>query len=116
MSGWRPLRVRVGYQLPLLVPIAIQVRAHDLIEAGDHRQAVRVLRKQAQLRRSEAVEAALVLRSGDVLPDFPMLDQPDLAVRARELRDSGRRKEAIFTVRSELGIGDSEAASYVDLA
>jgi hypothetical protein len=108
--------MRVYYQLPLFVPIAIQVRAHDLIETGDFRQAARVLRKQAQLRRSEAVEAASVLQSGDVLPDFPMPDQADLTVRVRDLRESGRRKEAVFMVRSERETSIAEAESFVDLA
>jgi hypothetical protein len=78
-----------------------QVRAHDLIESGNFRQAVRVLRKQAQLGRSEARDAASRLRSGAALPDFPMPGGPDLASRVRIFRDSGRRKEAIFAVRSD---------------
>ncbi|MFC0507634.1 hypothetical protein [Micromonospora costi] len=114
MLRWRPVRIRVFYELPLFVPVDIQVRAHDLIESGSFRQAVRVLRKQAQLDRSEAKVAASRLRSGEVLPDFPMPGGPDLASRVQGLRDSGRRKEAIFAVRSERNVGPVEAEAFVD--
>ena len=103
------------YELPLVVPIAIQVHVHDLIEAGDVRKATRVLLSEGQLNRAEAAQAVEVLRSGGVLPDFPIPDQTDLATRARALRDSGRRKHAIFTVRSERDdMGPDDAEAFVD--
>ncbi|GAB3187163.1 hypothetical protein GCM10027259_53170 [Micromonospora palomenae] len=114
MLRWRPGRVRVFYELPIFVPVAIQVRAHDLIESGSFRRAVRVLRKQAQLDRSEAKAAASRLRFGEVLPDFPLPGGPDLVSRVRDLRVSGRRKEAIFAVRCERNVGPAEAESFVD--
>lgn len=116
MFSWRRRYVTVHYEMPIFVPIAIQVRAHDLIEAGQLREAARVLAKQAQLPRRDAAEAAEVLRSGGVLADFPMPDRADLKVRVQELRDSGRRKEAVFTVRSERKLTTADAEAVVESA
>jgi hypothetical protein len=118
MLGWLlrflPGAVVVEVDMPTFVPIEIQVQAHDLIEVGRLREATRLLARRAQLPRSEAQTAMQVLLDGGVLPDFPRGTRSDLAERARELRDSGRRKEALFTVRSERLMGASTAASYID--
>lgn len=108
--------VVVRYEMPLYTPVAIQVQAHDLIEAGRFGRALWVLWRRAQHRLHNAVKAAKVLRSGEVLPDFPMPGKEPLEVRAARLRDSGRRKEALFIVRGELSVTAAAAEAFVDQA
>lgn len=114
----------VKVRVPAFVSVDIQVQAHDLIEAGKPIRALLLLKRKAQLSWPEALDAAAILKSGQVLSEWP-LDRTDLATRARDLRDAGRRKEAIFTVRAETHValvGEGQAveldydaaAAYVD--
>jgi hypothetical protein len=117
MFGMRSRVVKVRYPMPTFVAVHIQVQAHDLIEAGKPTRALLLLKRRAQLNWPEAIDAAAILKSGQVLPDWPQLDETDLATRARDLRDAGRRKAAIFTVRAERNeLSYDDAAAYVDSA
>ncbi|MEU8249727.1 hypothetical protein [Nonomuraea sp. NPDC048916] len=40
--------------------------------------------------------------------------QDDLATRVRRLKEAGRTQQAIFLVRGETGIGQDEAAQFVN--
>jgi hypothetical protein len=105
--------VTVRYRMPTFVVVDIQVQAHDLIEAGRPIRALLLLRRKAHLSWTEARDAAAILKSGQVLPEWPRPDRTDLARRARDLRDEGRRKAAIFTVRAETHValvGEGQAA------
>ncbi|GAA3160248.1 hypothetical protein GCM10010466_58910 [Planomonospora alba] len=106
--------VRVHIDLGLVTPIGVQVRAHDLIEAGKFMDAVELIRKESQVSQDEAEEVAKTLRAGHVLPDFPMPWEGDLATRARRLIAADRRKEAVFLARSMGDMDPSEAEAFVD--
>ncbi|NRQ31597.1 hypothetical protein HII36_07035 [Nonomuraea sp. NN258] len=113
--GVRRRRVgRVHVDLGFITPIGVQVRAHDLIEAGRFADAVRLIRKESQVPRRTAVAVAQALRAGEVLPDFPMAWDGDLADRVRELLAAGNRKEAVFLTRITEDLGLSEAEAFVD--
>lgn len=111
---FRRSTVRVYVEIPSFVMVDKQVEAHDLIEAGRLSKAVRVLRKQAGLSRREARDAVKTLRSGGVLPEWPMPDKPDLSARVADLKAAGRHKEALFLVRIEQQVSKPEAERFVD--
>ena len=48
------------------------------------------------------------------MPSMP--DKEPLEIRAARLRDSGHRKEAVFTVRGELSVTPAAAEAFVDQA
>ncbi|GGO62638.1 hypothetical protein [Nonomuraea cavernae] len=106
--------VRIYIGLDHITPVDVQVRAHDLIEAGKFRGAVELIRKESQVSRRTAVEAAQVLRDGGILPGFPVFDDGDLSTRVRKLIKAGNRKEAVFLVRSTEDMSQSEAEAFVD--
>ncbi|MFI7133953.1 hypothetical protein ACIBQ1_50330 [Nonomuraea sp. NPDC050153] len=106
--------VRIYVGLDHITPVDVQVRAHDLMEAGKFRGAVELIRKESQVSRRTAVEVAQVLRDGGVLPGFPVFDDGDLSTRVRKLIEAGNRKEAVFLARSTEDISQSEAEAFVD--
>jgi hypothetical protein len=106
--------VRIYVGLDHITPVDVQVRAHDLIEAGRFRDAVELIRKKSEVSRRTAVEVAEVLRAGGVLPGFPVFDEGDLSTRVRKLIEAGSRKEAIFLARSTEDMSQSEAEAFVD--
>ncbi|YCK33359.1 hypothetical protein ACNF49_04400 [Actinomadura sp. ATCC 39365] len=105
-------RIYVG--LDLMTPVDVQVRAHDLIEAGRTRDAIALIQEKSQVSRPTAVKVARVLRTGGVLPGFPVFDEGDLPTRVRKLIESGNRKEAVFLVRSTEDMSQSEAETFID--
>ncbi|MEV7801924.1 hypothetical protein AB0O28_03125 [Microbispora sp. NPDC088329] len=113
---WRFRRevVQAHVDLGLITPIGVQVRAHDLLEAGRYADAVKLIRKESQVSRKEAEDVAKALQAGQVLPDFPMPWEGDLSTRVRMFVSSGRRKEAVFLVRSQEDMSQSEAEAFVD--
>jgi hypothetical protein len=113
---WRSRRntVRIHIDLGLVTPIEVQVRAHDLIEMGRFEDAITLISRESQVSRSEAEDVAKALRAGHVLPDFPMPWEGDLPTRVRKLVADGRRKEAVFLVRSKENMGQFDAESFVD--
>ncbi|MGS2644350.1 hypothetical protein [Streptosporangium sp. LJ11] len=106
--------VRVHIDLGLVTPVGVQVRAHDLIEAGRFTDAIELIRKESQVSQDEAEDVAKTLRAGHVLPDFPMPWEGDLPTRVRNLVSAGRRKEAVFLVRSKEGMSQPKAEAFVD--
>lgn len=106
--------VRVHIDLGLVTPIGIQVRAHDLIEADRFADAVELIREESQVSQDEAEDVAKALQAGHVLPDFPMPWEGDLPTRVRNLVSAGRRKEAVFLVRSKEGMSRPKAEAFVD--
>jgi len=104
----------VQVDLDLITPIHVQVRAHDLLEAGEYAAAVELIRKESQVSRWEAEEVAKALQAGHVLPDFPMPWEGDLSTRVLKLVTAGRRKEAVFLVRSHEDMSRPEAEAFVD--
>ena len=105
-------RIYVG--LDHMTPVDVQVRAHDLIEAGRFRDAVTLIRKESQVSRATAMEVAEILRDGGVLPGFPVFDEDDLPAKVRKLLDTGSRKEAIFLTRSTEPMTAPEAEAFVN--
>lgn len=99
--------------MPSFVMVDKQVEAHDLIEEGKFSKAAKVLRKKAGLSRREARDTVETLRSGGVLPEWPMPGKADLSVRVAELKAAGRRKEALFLVRIEQQVSEAEAEKFV---
>ncbi|MEU4695880.1 hypothetical protein [Nonomuraea dietziae] len=113
---WRSRRntVRIHVDLGLVTPIEVQVRAHDLIETGRFEDAIKLISRESQVSRSEAEDVAKTLRAGHVLPDFPMPWEGDLPTRVRKLVADGRRKEAVFLVRSKENVSQVDAEAFVD--
>jgi hypothetical protein len=105
---------QVHIKLYLFTPIGIQVRAHDLIEAGRFADAVKLISEESEISQPEAEEVARALRAGHVLPDLPMLEKEDLPVRVRDLVADDRRKEAVFLVRIEEKMRQRAAEAFVD--
>jgi hypothetical protein len=62
-------RVHIG--LDHITPVDVQVRAHDLIEAGEFSDAIALISKESEVSRRTATEVAEVLRAGGILPGFP---------------------------------------------
>lgn len=112
MGRRRVSRVYVG--LDLMTPVDVQVRAHDLIEAGRFHDAVNLVRKESQVSGPTALEVAKVLRAGGVLPSFPVLDEDDLPTRIRKLIEAGHQKQAVFLARSTEDMSQTEAQAFVD--
>ncbi|GAA3702770.1 hypothetical protein GCM10022224_080710 [Nonomuraea antimicrobica] len=108
----RVTRIYVG--LDHITPVDVQVRAHDLIEAGRFSDAVELIRAESQVSRQIAVEVAEVLRGGGVLPGFPVFDEGDLTTRVRRLLEAGNRKQAVFLTRSTEEMSQAEAEAFVD--
>jgi hypothetical protein len=116
IRGWRSSRnvVRVHIDLDMITPIDVQVRAHDLIEAGRFSDAVDLISKESQVSRESAEDVAKTLQAGHVLPDFPTLSEDDLPTRVRNLVSDGRRKEAVFLVRSRENMSQAKAEAFID--
>ncbi|MCP2347289.1 hypothetical protein [Nonomuraea roseoviolacea] len=105
---------RISVGLDHLTPVDVQVRAHDLIEANRFRDAVELIRQESQVSQRTAVEVARVLRDGGVLPGLPTIEEDDLPTRVRKLVEDGRRKEAVFLVRSTEDMSRPEAEEFVE--
>ncbi|GAA1748381.1 hypothetical protein ACBR40_12545 [Nonomuraea sp. AD125B] len=116
ISRWAARRkvAQIYIGLDHITPVGVQVRAHDLIEAGRFRDAVKLVRKESQVSRRTAVEVANVLRDGGVLPGFPVFDQGDLSAQVRALIAAGSRKEAVFLVRTTEDMSQAEAEAFID--
>lgn len=116
ISRWTERRnvARIYVGLDHITPIDVQVRAHDLIEAGKFRDAVTLIRKESQVTRQTAEEVAEILRDGGVLPGFPMFDETGLPTKVRKLIEAGSRKEAIFLARSTEDMSQNEAEAFVN--
>jgi hypothetical protein len=112
MGQRKASRIYVG--LDLMTPVDVQVRAHDLIEAGRFHDAVDLIRKESQVSGPTALEVAKVLRAGGVLPGFPVFDEDDLPTRIRKLIEAGHRKQAVFLARSTENMSQPEAEAFVD--
>ncbi|MCP2356765.1 hypothetical protein HD597_003785 [Nonomuraea thailandensis] len=113
---WRRRRngVRVSMPMPLFTPVEIQAKAHDLIEAGRFDEAVKVLKKEAEVSGPDALAAARALRRGELLPDFPGRWPEDLTGPVTEFLAQGQRKAAVFLVRDQKRLGPAEAETLVD--
>ncbi|MEU5860073.1 hypothetical protein ABZ815_02795 [Nonomuraea sp. NPDC047529] len=116
ISRWIRQRkvTRIYVDLDFMTPVNVQVRAHDLIEAGRIRDAVALIQEESQVSRPTAVKVARVLRTGGVLPGFPVFDEGDLPTQVRKLIEAGNRKEAVFLARSSEDMSQSEAETFVD--
>ncbi|MGR6913398.1 hypothetical protein ACU635_04000 [[Actinomadura] parvosata] len=116
ISRWTRQRKvsRIDVGLDLMTPVDVQARAHDLIEAGRFHDAVNLIRKESQVSGPTALQVAKMLRAGEVLPGFPVLDEDDLPTRIRKLVEAGDHKQAVFLVRSTEDMSQSEAEAFVD--
>ncbi|MFI6387063.1 hypothetical protein ACIBHY_52625 [Nonomuraea sp. NPDC050547] len=116
LRAWRHRRnrVRIYIPMPLFTPVEIQAKAHDLIEAGQFDDAVKVLKKEAQVSGPDALAAARALRRGELLPDFPGRWPEDLTGPVTELLAEGQRKAAVFLIRDQKQFSPTEAEAFVD--
>ncbi|MEV1176488.1 hypothetical protein [Nonomuraea sp. NPDC049784] len=116
LRAWRQRRnrVRIYIPMPLFTPVEIQAKAHDLIEAGQFDDAVKVLKKEAQVSGPDALAAARALRRGELLPDFPGRWPEDLTGPVTEFLAEGQRKAAVFLIRDQKQLGPTEAEAFVD--
>jgi ribosomal protein L7/L12 len=108
----------LGWRSPgLVLPISadVQHRVRELWAAGRKVEAIKLIREQTGLGLKEAKVVAERLGAGHALPSDVTGDlRPDLAGRVRELKASGRVEQAVFLVRGETGMGQSEAETFVD--
>jgi hypothetical protein len=116
LRSWRQRRnrVRIYIPMPLFTPVEIQAKAHDLIEAGQFDDAVKVLKKEAQVSGPDALAAARALRRGELLPDFPGRWPEDPTGPVTEFLAEGQRKAAVFLIRDQKQLSPTEAEAFVD--
>ncbi|MFB4284259.1 MULTISPECIES: hypothetical protein [unclassified Nonomuraea] len=116
LRAWRQRRNRVwiSIPMPLFTPVEIQATAHDLIESGQFDEAVKVLKKEAQVSGPDALAAARALRRGELLPDFPGRWPEDLTGPVTEFLAEGQRKAAVFLIRDQKQLSLTEAEAFVD--
>ncbi|MEZ0070958.1 ribosomal protein L7/L12 [Planotetraspora sp. GP83] len=117
-AGARP-STRLAWRsatLPPPVSADLQNHVRHLYVAGRKIEAIKVIREETGLGLKEAKSLAEALASGRVIPTAPTGDpaRPDLASRARELKAAGRTEQAVFLVRGETGMGQSEAEAFID--
>ncbi|MCT9933076.1 ribosomal protein L7/L12 [Planotetraspora sp. A-T 1434] len=108
--GWR------SATLPPPVSADLQNHVRHLYAAGRKIEAIKVIREATGLGLREAKTLAEALASGQVIPAVPVGDpaRPDLASRARQLKAAGRAEQAVFLVRGETGMGQSEAEAFIE--
>ncbi|MFI6505929.1 hypothetical protein [Nonomuraea typhae] len=107
-------RVRTFIPIPLFTPVEIQAKAHDLIEAGQFDEAVKLLKKEAEVSGPDALHMARTLRRGELMPDFPGRWPEDPTGPVTEFLAEGQRKAAIFLIRDQKQLSPAEAETFVD--
>ncbi|MBX6169767.1 MAG: ribosomal protein L7/L12 [Thermobispora bispora] len=115
-AGARPAAPLAWRSPGLLPPVSadLQQRVRDLYAENKKVEAVKLVREQTGLGLKEAKGLADALASGQPLPMPPDPARPDLASRVRGLKAAGRSEQAVFLVRGETGMSQSEAERFVD--
>ncbi|WP_182900897.1 ribosomal protein L7/L12 [Microbispora sp. H10830] len=115
-AGARPAGPLAWRSPGLLPPVSadLQHRVRELYADNKKIEAIKLIREQTGLGLKEAKDLAEALVSGRPLPVAPGHARPDLASRVRELKAAGRGEQAVFLVRGETGMGQSEAERFVD--
>ncbi|MEU6431850.1 ribosomal protein L7/L12 [Microbispora sp. NPDC046973] len=100
----------------MLPPVSadLQHRVRELYADNKKIEAIKLVREQTGLGLKEAKDLTEALASGRPLPVAPAHGRPDLASRVRELKAAGRGEQAVFLVRGETGMGQSEAERFVE--
>ena len=113
-AGARPAGPLAWRSPGLMPPVSadLQHRVRDLYAENKKIEAIKLIREQTGLGLKEAKELGDALASGQPVP--PGHAGPDLASRVRALKASGRAEQAVFLVRGETGMGQSEAERFVD--
>ncbi|GAA0373103.1 hypothetical protein GCM10009530_24240 [Microbispora corallina] len=115
-AGARPAGPLAWRSPGLLPPISaeLQLRVRELYAEGRKIEAIKLVREQTGLGLKEAKAVADTLGSGNPLPMPAGHGQSDLASRVRELKAAGRTEQAVYLVRGETGMGQTEAETFVD--
>ncbi|MEU6409003.1 ribosomal protein L7/L12 [Microbispora sp. NPDC046933] len=115
-AGARPAGPLAWRSPGLLPPVSadLQHRVRELYAENKQIEAIKLIREQTGLGLKEAKDLAEALASGRPLPVAPGHARHDLASRVRELKAAGRGEQAVFLVRGETGMGQSEAERFVD--
>lgn len=90
----------------------LQNRVRALCVSHKKIHAIKLIRQETGLGLLEAKIIAEAVEAGRALPGGPA--RPDLAFRVRELKAAGRTEQAIFLVRGETGMGQTEAETFVN--
>ncbi|WP_146607681.1 hypothetical protein [Spongiactinospora gelatinilytica] len=110
-----------GEHVPRPSPVLsydLERRVRALTDADRLLHAIKLIRQETTLGLKEAKPAAEAIAAGRPLsvspgrPVSPLIGT--LAGRARELKASGRFEQAVHLVRGETGMGQAEAAAFVN--
>ncbi|MFF3665594.1 ribosomal protein L7/L12 [Microtetraspora malaysiensis] len=116
-AGARP-SARLAWRTPGLmppIPRDLQERVRELCAEGKKIHAIKALRDGTGLSLKEAKDVVDALDAGRSVPTPQPDGQPgDLASRVRELKAAGRAEQAVFLVRGETGMSQTEAETFVD--
>ncbi len=97
------------------VPAHVQQEVRELWAAGKKVAAIKLVRERTGLGLKEAKLLTETLGAGHAVPSDPAGGAvPDLATRVRDLKAAGRTEQAVFLVRGETGMGQSEAETFVN--
>ncbi|GIH71920.1 hypothetical protein Mth01_41730 [Sphaerimonospora thailandensis] len=100
------------------IPAHVQHEVREMWAAGRKIEAIKLIRERTGLGLKEAKMIAETLGAGQAVPVHPAgsahLAAPDLATRVRELKAAGRIEQAVFLVRGETGMGQTEAEAFVN--
>ncbi|TXK40764.1 ribosomal protein L7/L12 [Nonomuraea sp. C10] len=97
----------------------LDTQLHTLIQQNKMIHAIKLLREQTGMGLREAKDAVDGLAAGRPIshPAYTALAgtpaQPDLATRARHLKEAGHTEQAILLVRAETGMNEEDAATFV---
>ncbi|MBO4274398.1 ribosomal protein L7/L12 [Microbispora triticiradicis] len=115
-AGARPAGP-LAWRSPGMVPpvsAALQQRVRELYAENKKVEAIKLIREETGLGLKEAKDLADGIGAGRPLPVATARHGYDLAARAREMKAAGRVEQAVFLVRGETGMSQSEAERFVD--
>ncbi|GAA4190578.1 ribosomal protein L7/L12 [Microbispora amethystogenes] len=115
-AGARPAGP-LAWRSPGLAPpvsAALLQRVRELYAENKKIEAIKLIREETGLGLKEAKDLADGIGAGRPLPVATARHGYDLAARARELKEAGRVEQAVFLVRGETGMSQSEAERFVD--
>lgn len=103
-----------GTAPPISADLRDRVRA--LCAQNQKIHAIKLIRQETGLGLKESKYLAEALHAGRIPPGLQpgTAQRPDLASRVRELKAAGRTEQAIFLVRGETGMNQTEAEAFIN--
>jgi ribosomal protein L7/L12 len=104
---------------PVALPAQLQDTVRRLLAERKKIQAIKLVREHVSIGLKDAKDLVEAMEAGYPVPVVGAAQpaagagRPDLATRARQLKQAGQEVEAVRLVRAETGMGLSDAARFV---